>query len=82
MLLFTGLEISCPQHPGTEQKTNKQKTKKKIIKRIRKAKTEDLHCHADLIIRCGLLLMFENCLVPGFDEYKGAYETVAVRSSI
>ncbi len=44
MLRFMGLEISCPQHPGTEQK---KKIKK--IKRIRKAKTEDLHCHADLI---------------------------------
>ncbi len=42
MLRFTGLEISCPQHPGTEKKI------KKKIKRIRKAKTEDLHCHADL----------------------------------
>ncbi len=37
LLRFTGLEISCTQHPDAEQK------KKKKIKRISKTKTEDLH---------------------------------------
>ncbi len=45
MLRFTGLEISCPQHPGTEQKKKKNKKNKKN----KKSKNRRSALHADLM---------------------------------
>ncbi len=75
MLRFTSLEISCPQHLGSEQKK---------IKRIRKEKTKDLHCHADLINIPGIKVNSVTCIARGntflylqFHPFQGCQQQAA-----